>query len=78
MFLLYINDMPLSLKYSKVTIYTYDTSLAYASSGIGDITESLNTELENLKKWLYGNKLNLNVAKTTSIIIGTNKKLHQK
>ena len=32
LFLLYINDMPLSLKYSKVTIYVDDTSLAYTYS----------------------------------------------
>ena len=37
----------------------------------------MNTELENLKKWLHGNKLTLNVTKTTSMIIGTNRKLHE-
>ena len=37
----------------------------------------MNAELENLRKWLHGNKLTLNVADTTSMIIGTNRKLHQ-
>ena len=37
----------------------------------------MNAELQNLRKWLHGNKLALNVAKTTSMVIGTNRKLHQ-
>ena len=77
LFLLFINDMPLSLHVSKVIMYADDTSLAYASNSIDDITKSMNAELENLRKWLHGNKLTLNVAKTTSMIIGTNRKLHQ-
>ena len=76
--LLFINDMPLSLHLSKLTMYADDTSLAYASNSIDDITESMNAELENLRKWLHGNKLTLNVAKTTSMVIGTNRKLHQR
>ena len=77
LFLALINDMPLSLHVSKVTMYADDTSLAYASNSIDDITKSMNAELENLRKWLHGNKLTLNVAKTISMIIGTNRKLHQ-
>ena len=49
LFLLFINDMPLSLHNSKVTMYADDTSLAYASNSIDDITTAMNTELESLK-----------------------------
>ena len=35
----------------------------------------INSELEKLKEWLQGNKLSLNIDKTTSIIIGTKRKL---
>ena len=38
---------------------------------VKDITSTMNTELENLKVWLHGNTLALNVAKTTSMLIGT-------
>ena len=37
----------------------------------------MNAELENLRKWLHGNKLTLNVAETTSMIIGTNRTIHK-
>ena len=58
-------------------MYADNTSLAYVSNSIDDITKSLNAELEKLRKWLHGNKPTLNAAKTTFMIIGTNKKLHQ-
>ena len=54
LFLLFINNMPLSLPNSKVTMYTDDTSLACASSSIDDITMSMNAELDNLQKWPHG------------------------
>ena len=57
------DDMSFSLHDSKVTIYADDTSLAYASSSIDDITKSMNTELENLRKWLHGNKITLILQK---------------
>ena len=69
--------MPFSLHGSEVTNYADDNILACASNSIGDITKSMNTELANLRKWLHGNKLTVNGAKTTSMIIGTNRTLHQ-
>ena len=35
----------------------------------------INSELEKLKEWLHGNKLSLNMDKTTSVIVGTKRKL---
>ena len=35
------------------------------------ICDTMNSELENLKVWPHGNKLFLNVAKITSMLIGT-------
>ena len=66
LFLLYINDMPYALKYSKTTMYADDTSLAYSAKSVSDISNVMNYELESLRKWLFSNKLSLNVAKTTS------------
>ena len=77
LFLLFIKGMPLSLHDVKVTMFADDASLAYASNSLSNITKSMNIELENLRKWLHGNKLTLNITNTISIIIGTNGKLHQ-
>ena len=52
-------------------MYADDTSLAHSPMDVKDITSTMNTELEKLKVWLHGSKLSLNVAKTTSVLIGT-------
>ena len=36
-----------------------------------DLEAAVNSDLENLRKWLIANKLSLNVAKTEFIIIGS-------
>ena len=71
LFLLYINDLPCGLKCCKVAIYEDYTSLAYLAKDIKGIANIMNSELENLKVRLYSNKLSLNVAKITSMLIGT-------
>ena len=70
--------MSYALKCSKITIYADGTSLAYSAKNANDIPKAINYELESLRKWLYSNKLSLNVSKTTSILIGTKKVLQDK
>ena len=50
LFLIYINDLSFALKNCKVTLYADDTSISYSSKNIGDLTETLNSELKCLKK----------------------------
>ena len=63
LFLIYINDLPFSLKKAKVTMYADDTNISYSSSSLEDVNQALNSELSHLKKWLLGNKLSLNILK---------------
>ena len=59
-------------------MYADDTSLAHSAKDVKDITSTINIELGNLKVWLPGNKLSLNVAKTTSMLIGTRHTINDK
>ena len=59
-------------------MYADDTSLAQSANDIKDMANVMNYELDNVKEWLHGNKLSLNVAKTTSMLIGTRHILHDK
>lgn len=59
LFLVYINDLPYSVKNAKVSIYADDTSLALKSENISQLTAALNYDLRNLHLWLKGNKLSL-------------------
>ena len=74
-FLIYINDLPLSLDNAKVTKYADDTSISYSSKSVDAINSAINDDLSNLKLWLEGNKLSLNVSKTQAMPIGSRAKL---
>ena len=75
LFMVYVNDLPLSIKHSLVNMYADDTSLSFSSNSISIINEKVIEDLECLKIWLAGNKLSLNVAKTNSIVNGSRKKV---
>ena len=75
LFIIYINDLPLSTKHSQVNMYADDTSLSFSSKNILTINERVNEHLKCLKFWLAGNKLSINVAETNSHVIGSRKKL---
>ena len=61
--LIYINDLPLSLKSSKVNIFAVDTIISFSTNSTHTIN-AVHEDLMLLKAWLDENKLSLNVAKT--------------
>ena len=75
LFIIYINDLPLSIKHSQVNMYADETSLSFSSKNILTINERVNEDLKCLKIWLAGNKLSINVAKTNSLVIGCRKNI---
>ena len=58
-FLLYINDLPNSLKTSKPTLFADDTNLTCEGQNSSEIENKLNEELRNVHQWLTANKLSL-------------------
>ena len=75
LFLLYINDLPKIIDNAKVYMHADDTSLSLQNHSMSQLNRDLNQDLEALDKWLRGNKLSLNVAKTQSMVISTKQKL---
>ena len=75
LFIIYINDLHLQMKHCDVNMYADDTSLMFASDSVTHINDCVNDDLNNLKSWLQGNKLSLNVAKTHSLVVGSRKRL---
>ena len=71
LFLIYINDLPFSLKKAKVTMYADDTSISFSSSSLEEVYQTLNSELSHRKQWLLGNKLSLNVLKSQALVVGS-------
>ena len=71
LFLLYINDLPQCLSKTKPRLFADDTNLTASGDSITRLEAAVNSDLENLKKWLIANKLSLNVAKTEFMLIGS-------
>ena len=71
---MYINDLPLAVADSSVSMYADDTSLCNQPLDINKLNEVINSDLEKLQKWLISNKLSLNAMKTQSMLISTKQK----
>ena len=68
LFLIYINDLNRSIKYSKVYHFADDTNLLNISKSAKQLQKHINIDLKLLYKWLLANKISLNCTKTESII----------
>jgi hypothetical protein len=68
---LYINDLPHCLNKTKPRLFADDTNSTASANSMTDLETAVNSDLENLRKWLIANKLSLNVAKTEFMLIGS-------
>ena len=62
LFLIYINDMHLSIN-CRLSLYADDSALLFSHTDAGNIACRLSHELSMCKKWLVDNKLSLHVAR---------------
>ena len=74
LFLIYINDLPLAVQGSTVSMYADDTSLCHQALNMTQLNGAINNDLKRLDTWLQGYKLSLNVTKTHSMLITTKQK----
>ena len=75
LFLIYINDLPNCLTYSRAHMFADDTNLTYASNNIYDINNKFNEDLADVAEWLSANKLTLNQSKTEFMLIGSRQRI---
>ena len=75
LFLLYVNDLPNCLKNCTPFMYADDTNLTVHGNTAKDLELKLNSELNNVHKWLITNRLTLNVEKTEYMLVGSRQKL---
>ena len=55
-------------------MFADDTNITAFGDSMEDVKHAVKSDLENLRKWLVANKLNLNVANTEFRLIGTKQK----
>ena len=68
LFLIYINDLPKSLRYGLPFIFADDTALIYVERNPKALQKRINIDMKLLLRWLKANKISLNVDKTEIII----------
>ena len=71
----YVNDLPTVVNHCSVSLYADDNVLYCFSSNIKDLENALNEDMSRIALWLNQNKLILNIEKTKSMLIGSDRKL---
>ena len=64
LFLIYINDLPASLQKLIAVLFADDTNLVIKGNNLNELSNQLNSDLENLNDFFRTNKLKLNASKT--------------
>ena len=76
LFLLYINDLPNCLEETQASMFADDTNLLCHGKSSSEVENMINTDLENMHKWLIANKLTLN-EETECMSVGSRQRLQQ-
>ena len=58
-------------------MFADDTNLSCHSKSSSEVENMINTDLENVHKWLIANKLTLNEEKTECMLVGSRQRLQQ-
>ena len=68
LFLIYINDLPKSIKHCTVRHFADNTNLLISNNSPKQLQSYLNLDLKDLYKWLRANKICLNSSKTEQLV----------
>ena len=68
LFLIYINDLHMSIKNSSVHHFADDTNLLYINKSLKNIGSRINSDLKGLTDWLNAIRISLNISKTEFIL----------
>ena len=72
-FLICLNNLHKSIRFSKTHHFADHTSIIQSNPLLEKLSKQVNKDLLNLSNWLKANKLSLNVKKTEFVIFGPKK-----
>ena len=76
LFLIYVNDMSLSIDHDcKLILYADDSAILFSHTCVDFISKKLGKVLESCSDWLVDNKLSLHLGKTECMLFGPKRKL---
>ena len=76
LFIIYINDIYLSILNSSTYLFADDTGILNSNDNPKHIEKQLNKDLNSLFKWLCANKISLNVTKTEVVLFKQTERLN--
>ncbi len=68
LFLIYINDIPNSVKNSVIKLFADDSNLFIVSKDLSTLFSVANSELAHISSWTLSNKLHINYTKTNYML----------
>ena len=71
LFLIYINDLPLSIQTCILDLFADDATLSCSDPSILNLTNCLNEDLKNFQDWCIRNDMLVNVPKTKAMFIAS-------
>ena len=69
LFILYVNDPPSVVEYSRVRMFADDTTLTVVKRVKDDLEECLRKDMIRVSEWVECNRLKLNVDKTQFLVL---------
>ena len=77
LFIIYINDLPNTLKNITPSIFADDTGISVSSDSVPYIQRLLREDISAIQRWMHENKLTLNALKTEFILIASKPRLKE-
>ena len=73
LFLIYISDLPNSLRVLKSILFGDDTSIYASRTSLPDMINVVNSDLKDISDWFKENKSALNISKPNFILFSRKK-----
>ena len=74
LFLIYVNDMPSTIRHCKSILFADDTTLHITENNLENALDNINEDLLNLTHWCNENSLKINASKTNFMIFNSKSK----
>ena len=75
LFLIFINDLPLSVNRSSLHMYADDQTLITKGKNLNEINTTVNSDIAPISNWMISNSMRINTTKTKYVLIATPQKL---
>jgi len=76
LFLIYINDINNSIRFSSIHLFADDTNLLHINKSYTSLCKNINSDLKGIVHWLNANLICLNAKKTELIFFSSSRKKH--